>query len=191
MASDASASSFDQIGGLRGRTVIVTGGAGPLGSVLSRAFAACGSRVVIVDLPHAKPAAIAESINATYGTGARGVACDLGNEQSLRNAAASIVEQGPVHALVNNAAFTGTSAASGWAVPFEKQEASLWRLAIEINLTAPFLLTQALLPALRAAGSASVVNISSIYGLVGPDWSIYQDTSLGNPAAYAASKGGS
>ena len=44
--------------------------------------------------------------------------------------------------------------------------------------------------ALAAGGHGSVINISSIYGLSGPDWRLYEGTSLGNPAAYAASKGG-
>jgi NAD(P)-dependent dehydrogenase (short-subunit alcohol dehydrogenase family) len=65
-----------------------------------------------------------------------------------------------------------------------------WRRALEVNLTEPFVLIQAAANDLRASGRGSVINVSSIYGLVGPDWRLYDDTSLGNPAAYAASKGG-
>ena len=51
-------------------------------------------------------------------------------------------------------------------------------------------LVQAAAGDLRASGHGSVINISSIYGLAGPDWRLYEGTDLGNPAAYAASKGG-
>src|SRR3954452_10602819 len=65
-----------------------------------------------------------------------------------------------------------------------------WRRAVQVNLTAPFVLIQAAAEDLSASGRGSVINISSIYGLAGPDWRLYEGTSLGNPAAYAASKGG-
>jgi NAD(P)-dependent dehydrogenase (short-subunit alcohol dehydrogenase family) len=63
-------------------------------------------------------------------------------------------------------------------------------LALEVNLTAPFILTQACAPMLTVSGHGSVINIGSIYGIVGPYKSLYAGTTLGNPAAYAASKGG-
>jgi NAD(P)-dependent dehydrogenase (short-subunit alcohol dehydrogenase family) len=65
-----------------------------------------------------------------------------------------------------------------------------WRRALEVNLTSVFDLVQTLIPSLRNAESASIVNISSIYGDKGPKWRIYENTSMGNPAAYAVSKGG-
>ena len=96
----------------------------------------------------------------------------------------------PLHTVVNNAAFVGTSALAGWAVPFEQQTTDTWRRAIEVNLTAPFELVRGLLPLLRATPGANIVNIGSIYGALGPDWALYADTPMANPAAYAASKGG-
>ena len=78
---------------------------------------------------------------------------------------------------------------TGWATSFEQQTIETWRRAIEVNLTAPFHLVQLLASHLKASGKGSVINIASIYGLLGPDWSIYEGTGMGNPAAYAASKG--
>ena len=46
------------------------------------------------------------------------------------------------------------------------------------------------MPALRASGHGSIIHISSLYGVVGPDMRLYEDTAMGNPAAYGASKGG-
>ena len=62
---------------------------------------------------------------------------------------------------------------------------------MEVNLAAPFVLTQACAEALATSGHGSVINVGSIYGVAGPNLSLYEDTKMGNPpAAYAASKGG-
>jgi len=58
------------------------------------------------------------------------------------------------------------------------------------RLTAAFHLSRSLAPELRSSGKGCIINIASIYGEFGPDWSLYEGTAMGNPAAYAASKGG-
>jgi NAD(P)-dependent dehydrogenase (short-subunit alcohol dehydrogenase family) len=95
-----------------------------------------------------------------------------------------------IDVLINNAAFVGNSKLNGWAVPFEDQSIESWDRAINVNLSAPFELIQLVTPSLKKSDKASVVNIGSIYGEFGPDWRIYESTEIGNPAAYAASKGG-
>ncbi len=92
--------------------------------------------------------------------------------------------------LVHAAAFVGTSELQGWAVGFEQQNVATWRRALEVNLTIPFIISQACAPLLRLSGSGSIIAIGSIYGHLGPDMSLYEGTEMGNPAAYAASKGG-
>ena len=92
--------------------------------------------------------------------------------------------------MINNAAFVGTSSLEGWSAPFQHQTHSAWRRALEVNLTAPFHLSQAFTNELRAAKGGNIINITSIYGELGPDWRLYEATSMGNPAAYGASKGG-
>ena len=92
--------------------------------------------------------------------------------------------------LINNAAFVGTTDVSGWAVRFQEQSIETWRKAIEVNLTTPFQLVQGLLGNLHKSDQPVVINLGSIYGSLGPDWNLYEGTTMGNPAAYAASKGG-
>ena len=85
------------------------------------------------------------------------------------------------------------SAPAGWRAGRCRSSSSrdaTWRRALEVNLTAPFVLIQAAAADLSDSGHGSVINVASIYGLVGPDWRLYEGTALGNPAAYAASKGG-
>ncbi|MFC7594671.1 SDR family oxidoreductase [Terrabacter sp. GCM10028922] len=172
---------------LAGRTAVVTGGAGPLGSVLADALAAAGARVVVIDLDEASCAATA---NALPGSGHVPLGTNLIDPQGLSVVVDALHELGACDVLVNNAAFTGTSGVPGYAVPFEEQTDEAFAMALALNLTAPFSLTRRLAPLLRAGGHGSVVNVSSIYGLVGPNMGLYAGTRMGNPAAYAASKGG-
>ncbi|MEQ9125986.1 MAG: SDR family oxidoreductase, partial [Alphaproteobacteria bacterium] len=115
---------------------------------------------------------------------------DRADEEALRRLNAALEAAGGFAFLVNPAAFVGSSNLAGWAVPFERQAVETWRMALEVNLTAPFVLAQALAPSLARSKRGSIVNIGSIYGLVGPDMRLYEGTGMGNPAAYAASKGG-
>jgi NAD(P)-dependent dehydrogenase (short-subunit alcohol dehydrogenase family) len=84
----------------------------------------------------------------------------------------------------------GESNLHGWVTNFEDQSVETWRRAFEVNLTSVFHITQGLSYKLKRSKSASIINVSSIYGINGPDYSLYEETEMGNPAAYASSKGG-
>jgi NAD(P)-dependent dehydrogenase (short-subunit alcohol dehydrogenase family) len=172
---------------LTGRTAVVTGGAGPLGRVLADALASAGARVVVVDVDEAACAAAA---NELRGSDHVPLGANLLDPHGLSSVVDRVTELGACDVLVNNAAFTGTSGVPGYAVPFDEQTDEAFTTALALNLTAPFSLTRRLAPLLRATGHGSVVNVSSIYGLVGPNMGLYEGTRMGNPAAYAASKGG-
>ena len=172
---------------IAGRTAVVTGGAGPLGSVLADALAHAGARVIVVDLD-----AAACELTASALPGDDHVACaaNLLEARGISDVVAAAEAAGACDILVHNAAFTGTSGVPGYAVPFEEQTDEAFAMALALNLTAPFSLTRRLAPLLRRTGRGSVINVSSIYGLVGPNMGLYAGTRMGNPAAYAASKGG-
>ena len=176
---------------LDGRVAIVTGGAGRLGSAIARCLASFGATVAVVDRDADTSAQAAREVSVKGAPPAFAVPVDLMDSDAVSALPARVVDvAGRLDVIVNCAAFVGTSASVGWATSFETQRVEIWRDALEVNLTAPFVLVQAALPYLRASGHASVVNIGSIYGILGPDWDLYAGTSLGNPAAYAASKGG-
>ena len=180
-----------ELSNLTGRRALITGATGGLGKVMADALAELGANLVLVDREGSDFSTLRESLTNRWGVEVDCHACDL-EQQAQRKELIAVLKNSSLelNILINNAAFVGTSDLAGWAVPFELQTVETWRRAIEVNLTAIFDLCQCLTPVLKAAEGASIINISSIYGMYGPDWSLYQGTSMSNPAAYGASKGG-
>lgn len=176
---------------LKKRRALITGAAGGLGKMMAQTLAELGADLVLVDRPGTDLHGLAESLCQNWEIKAECLQCDL-EQQEQRGELINWMSSstGGLNILINNAAFVGTSELQGWAVPFEEQTVDTWRRAIEVNLTAVFDLCKGLLPLMKTAEGASIVNIGSIYGEYGPDWSLYEGLSMSNPAAYAASKGG-
>jgi len=176
---------------LDGRVAIVTGAAGHLGSHICETLAELGAHVVLVDKNESGCTELAERIKARFDTEPLQLITDLAHEADVRRVPERVLSHfDSIDILVHCAALVGTSDLEGWITPFSEQSADTWRLALEINLTVPFILTQVCSEPLKATVHGSVINIGSIYGIVGPDLRLYEQTNMGNPAAYAASKGG-
>jgi len=182
--------SIPELMSLSGRTAVVTGGAGHIGHAIAEALAEAGATIVLVDRQANELLRSAELIREKTGTRVETFELELADETAVR-ALPPMVENlcGGLDILVNCAAFVGTSQLEGWAVPFEQQQSAAWRAAFEVNVTSVFELVQASLPFLKRSGKGTVINVSSLYGIVGPDWRLYEGTAMGNPAAYGASKG--
>jgi NAD(P)-dependent dehydrogenase (short-subunit alcohol dehydrogenase family) len=182
--------SIKELMDLSGRVALVTGGAGHIGRACCKALAECGASIAIADIAEEQLMPVLQEISAAGGRTEKFVA-DMGDESSVRELPCEVVGAfGQLDIIVNSAAFVGTSGLTGWVTSFEEQKTDTWRAALEVNLTSCFELVQAALPYLKAVGHGSVINIASTYGVVAPDWSLYEGTKMGNPAAYAASKGG-
>ena len=183
--------SLQELMNLRGRVALITGGGGHIGAAACEALAEIGASIVVLDLAEEACANVARHIYKTYGVEVLPLVVDLLDEKTVYSVPEMVLGHfGRLDILVNSAALVGTSTLKGWTTPFIEQSAYTWRLALEVNLTAPFVLTQLCAKALAASGHGSVINMSSIYGIVGPDMRLYENTTMGNPAAYAASKGG-
>jgi len=176
---------------LSGRVALVTGGAGFIGSTIADALAELGASIAVVDLRRNAIEEVCSRLRNERGAETVAIPVDLEDEMALRTIPAVTVQMfGRIDILVNCAALVGTCDLEGWGVPFADQSAKTWRRALEVNLTAPFILSQICADELAKSGHGSIVNLLSIYGLSGPDERLYEGTSMGNPAAYGAGKAG-
>ncbi|MBT5476124.1 MAG: glucose 1-dehydrogenase [Chloroflexi bacterium] len=160
---------------LEGKTVIVTGGASGIGESTSCLFVEQGARVVIADIDDAKGNALEAELNQN-GEVAMYRKLDVTQEsQWVEVVEETIAKWGRLDILVNNA---GMSGAKGRAT-VEDTIVQNWDAVFAVNSTAVMLGTKTAIPAMRKNGGGSVVNVSSIFGIVG--------SPMG--AAYHASKG--
>lgn len=174
---------------LVGRKILVTGGNGHLGRAIIAYLLNDGAEVYSIDLKGVVTEDSATIFSKYPSLRFFPVNLESGIEREAFVATLSQVTP-YLDGIVHCAAYVGTSQLHGWSVPPSSQTTENWPSALEVNLTAPFHLTQLLIPLLNAAENPSVIGIGSIYGHVGPDWRLYEDLEMANPAAYAASKGG-
>lgn len=180
---------LSQLQDMEGRVAIITGGGGHLGCAMGEALAELGATIVIVDINRQAAESAADRLHQKFGRPTEAITLDLEDDEGVRRLPQTIKDTfGQINVLINNAAFYGKI--EGWAEPFEKQTVDAWRKVLNVNLTAAFGLSQACAPFLRESGKGGIINISSLYGLVGPDMRIYEGTGMTNSAVYAAGKAG-
>jgi len=168
---------------LDGKVALVTGGAGIYGAHIVRALAEAGAAVVVASRDGEKCDRFAGQLRAE-GWEVSGEACDLRSEDQIRALGERILSRhGRLDVLFNNAV-----AREGGDL--DHTTSAQWEAGMQVNSTGLFLACRILSEPMRAARSGSIVNIASIYGMVGPDFSIYEGTGLTNPAYYAFAKGG-
>lgn len=156
-----------------GKTAVITGAAGAIGSEMARLFASEGASVVVADVLQPKAEAMAASIDAAGGK-AIAVGVDISSPQQVDRMYRLTEEKfGGLDVLVNNAMY-----AEGDATMVDLQE-EIWDRTIDICLKGPFLCTQRALPMMKARGGGSVITISSVNALFGV-----------SETAYTAAKGG-
>ena len=137
-----------------GRVAIVTGAVRGLGRAVAARLHERGASIAV----NVRDAARAEKTARGIGERARAVAADVAAPDGPESIVRQTLELfGRIDILINNAALPLTTR-------FERITADEWRRALEVNLTAPFLLMQAALPAMKAQGYGRIVNISSTAG---------------------------
>lgn len=141
-----------------GRVALITGAASGIGLEIAHQLAQLGASVCIID--RNGPAA-EEAAQAIVGAGGQAAAfmVDLGDMDAVKAMLDRLSQQfGSVDILVNNAGIVSTQPATDVAL-------SLWNATLAVNLTAPMVLTQHVLPGMKAKGWGRIVNISSISGV--------------------------
>jgi NAD(P)-dependent dehydrogenase (short-subunit alcohol dehydrogenase family) len=172
---------------IKGERVLLLGACGVLGRAHVRILVEHGVRLIIADRPGST---VLEDANSL---GILGLEIDTGNEASM---VAGIDRAAKQYDGLDGAIFNAAITSEGLAAigdpfhPFEEYPLALWQKAIDINLTGAFLFAREAGKVLKAGGGGSLINVASLYGVVGPDHRIYDGQSFQSFPAYSASKAG-
>lgn len=146
---------------LSGKVCIVTGAAVGIGRACCERLAEEGSRIALFDLDDAHGEALAAELR-TRGADARYWHVDVASEAEVAAAVdAAVAHFGALHALVNNAGIAGSNK------PTHELTEAEWDRVLAVNVKGVFFCTKHAIAHLQRAGGGSIVNLSSIYGLVG------------------------
>lgn len=173
--------SYSDIFSCKGKVVLVTGGSGLMGRIIAKALNDFGSTVYIADVDRK---GVDEIID---GTEIRFIALDITAEESVNGCMEDVLqENGRIDVLINST-YPRTD---DWGLHFESIPFDSWKKNVDDHLGGYFLVCQKVAEQMKRQGGGSIINIASIYGVVAPDFSIYEGTDMTMPAAYSAIKGG-
>ncbi|QSE96814.1 SDR family oxidoreductase [Fulvivirga lutea] len=160
---------------LDNKIIIITGGSGLLGKAMVDNVRIKGGVAINADINN--------ETDISNGV----VNCDITSEESIIGTV-NLIEKcfGRIDGLVNNA-YPRTD---DWGASFEDIPLKSWKTNVDWQMNSYFLFCQQVIKSMKKSGGGSIINIASIYGVVGNDFTIYEGTSIEPPAAYTAIKGG-
>lgn len=159
---------------IKDKVIVVTGGNGLLGKQMVSTFRNQGAIVIAADIYFEEKSQ-------------DDLKLDITDENSVKNGVAAIVSKYKrIDCWVNNA-YPRTK---DWGAKFEDIPIESWRKNVDMHLNGYFMCCQVVLEQMKKQEFGSLINMSSIYGIVGPDFTVYEGTEMTMPAAYAAIKGG-
>lgn len=179
---------------LEGHVILITGGAGLIGREYARALTEAGAMAVLADLDINRANHVAEELGSDLILPLR---LDVTDPESVQSGTRQIIERfGRIDGLVNNAAMDpkfDPEHAGEHGLTFENYPLDMWRKELDVNVTGLFLCTQQVVPQMLKQKRGVIVNISSIYGMVGPDQRLYESDDpsapvMKKPVTYTVSK---
>jgi NAD(P)-dependent dehydrogenase (short-subunit alcohol dehydrogenase family) len=163
------------------KVAIVTGGYGLIGREIAIALNEFGAKVFIADLGKNDPSIIKDKNSIEF------IHFDITSETIMSKALNAIIKQyGKIDIFINSA-YPKTK---DWGEKLEKVLFESWKMNLNDHLGGYFLSSRMAAEQMKRSGGGTIINIASIYGMVGPDFSIYENTDITMPVAYSAIKGG-
>jgi len=158
---------------LKGKVAIVTGGNGGIGLGIAGGLASAGANLAIAARNEAKTAGAVKGLQEEFGVKAIGVKVDVKEEKQIKDMAKKVLDAfGRIDILVNNA---GTNIRK---LP-QEYVVEEWEEVLNVNLRSAFLCSQAVYPAMKAAGGGKIINIGSMTSIFGATKVILYSTSKG------------
>jgi NAD(P)-dependent dehydrogenase (short-subunit alcohol dehydrogenase family) len=159
---------------IKDKVIIITGASGLLGKKIVASLKTRDAKVISTDIN------FDNQLDDDF-------ILDITDEDSVKSVVADIVKKyGRIDGWVNNA-YPRTG---DWGIKLEDIPFESWRKNVDMHLNGYYLCCQVVLEHMKQQQFGSLVNMSSIYGMVAPDFSIYEGTTMTMPAAYSAIKGG-
>jgi len=184
MRSDKSNINHESLFSLKGKIAIVTGGAGHLGSAISKTLAGLGANVIVLGRTEKTLKNFVDQNQAFYGDRFKYFVCDVTDENNFQKVVEeTVAKYGAVDILVNNA--YGKQNES-----FDELTKEAWNKALDISLTHYFTCSKAVSPIMLDKKSGSIINIASIYSFLGTDQRVYEPLGRKTPMHYSVAKGG-
>ena len=161
---------------LKDKVIIVTGGNGLIGKAIVADLLKQNAKVINAEI------GVDDDINNGI------VRCDITNREEVKSLLTRVLGKfGRIDGLVNNA-YPRTD---DWGNKFEDITFDSWQTNVDMQLNSCFYICQQAIEIMKVQKNGSIVNVTSIYGVVGNDFTIYENTGgMTSPAAYAAIKGG-
>ena len=171
---------------LDNKTIIVTGACGLLGREICKALAELNAGIVIADIDILAAEKLHEELRGVYRAPVIVFPLDINSEESVNELVDELSKQAiRVDGLVNNAYPRNAT----YGTIFEDITMDSWRENIDMHLNGYFNVSQKIARLMMQQKQGNIVNIASIYGMLGPDFKIYEGTTMTMPAEYAAIKG--
>ncbi len=158
---------------LKNKIIIITGSNGVLGSCLANSLKNLSKKVILIDKDYKSKNRFGDYYK-----------CDFEVNSEIVNLIKFLKKKyKKIDSIINNAALVGDK--------IKKNQFSIdeWNKSFSVNLVPIYQISKGLESCLKKSSDPSIINISSIYSIIGPDKEIYKDTEIFNPASYSASKG--
>jgi len=166
------------------KNIIITGAGGKIGFELSSYFYHQNANLILIEKNSDKLISLKNKFKKSniYN-------CDLEKLSSIKNTLKKINKSfSVIDTIIHTASLVGTSELIGWNTKFSNQSISNFDKSFKINVSSIFFIVQQLQKNLNKSKNPSIINIGSIYGKITPDWSMYKNTNINNPAGYSTTK---
>jgi NAD(P)-dependent dehydrogenase (short-subunit alcohol dehydrogenase family) len=180
---------FSKIFDLHNKVIVLTGSSGRLGTEYSEFLSQAGAQLVLIDKNSKQNEKLVKSLKKKYNSNPFALSVDISNPTQVKEMTSKIIKKfKKIDVLINNA-FYNPKQSKFSSVPFEQFPLDLWNEVLSVNLTGVFLCSQQIGKIMAKHRKGVIINISSIYGMVGADQRIYGTSGLNSPVSYATTKG--